>query len=300
MKLPPPLHRWSMTPRQAIRLQQRLADRVRTEPLQGVVRLVAGADLAFSPDGKRCLAGVVVYDIAKREVVEQVLAWRPVRFPYVPGLLSFREAPAVLAAIRKLRATPDLFMFDAQGLAHPRRMGLASHIGLLIDRPAVGCAKSRLCGEYDEPGVAAGRFSLLRDRGEAIGAVLRTIEGVKPVYVSVGHRVTLEDAITAVMACVTRYRLPEPTPWPISWSRNTVAIVKWPIGHDLNADGASQVQVWHLVLCRVPGWVCSPLDEVGTAPWQGRQRPAVVSSSSMRRTGVFPTRIYPYCGVCRQ
>jgi deoxyribonuclease V len=211
MKLPPPLHRWSMTPRQAIRLQQRLADRVRIEPLRQSVHLVAGADVAFSPDGKRCLAGVVVYDLQKQEVVEQVLAWRPVRFPYVPGLLSFREAPAVLAAVRRLRTVPDLFMFDAQGLAHPRRMGLASHVGLLMDRPTVGCAKSRLCGEHGDPAQEPGSVSALVDRGEGIGAVLRTRHGVKPVYVSVGHRVMLADAIQAVMACVTRYRLPEPT-----------------------------------------------------------------------------------------
>lgn len=200
-----------MGPRQAIRLQERLAGRVRIEPLGRLPHLVAGADVAFSTEGKNCLAGVVVYDRLAGEVVEQQLAWRPARFPYVPGLLSFREAPAVLAAVRKLHTRPDLFMFDAQGMAHPRRMGLASHVGLLMDFPTIGCAKSRLCGEHDTPAASAGSVTPLMHQGERIGAVLRTRDGVKPVYVSVGHRVTLDDAVAVVMACVTRYRLPQPT-----------------------------------------------------------------------------------------
>lgn len=210
MKMPPPLHRWSMSPKAAIRLQERLAERVRVESLRRKVRLVAGVDVAFAPDGRRCLAGVVVYDLRAGQVIEQQLAWRPVRFPYVPGLLSFREAPAALAALRKLRCEPDVFMFDAQGIAHPRRLGLAAHVGLLIDRPALGCAKSLLCGDYDEPPSRAGRSAPLVHRGETVGAVLRTRDNVKPVFVSVGHRVTLANAIRVVMACVTRYRLPEP------------------------------------------------------------------------------------------
>ncbi|HSW45979.1 MAG TPA: deoxyribonuclease V [Phycisphaerae bacterium] len=210
MKLPRLIHRWSMTPRSAIRLQQRLADRIQIEPLKRKVRLVAGVDVAFSPDGQRCLAGVVVYDIENAAAIEQRLAWRPVRFPYVPGLLSFREAPAALAAIRKLRCEPDVFLFDAQGFAHPRRLGLASHVGLLIDCPAVGCAKSLLCGDYAEPAPRAGRHSPLVHKGEVVGVVLRTRDNIKPVFVSVGHRATLADAICVVQACVTRFRLPEP------------------------------------------------------------------------------------------
>ncbi len=199
-----------MPPRAAIRLQKRLAGRVRVERVAGAVRRVAGVDLAFSPEGERCLASVVVWDIEHGAVVEERLAWRPVRFPYVPGLLSFRETPAALAAIRKLTCEPDLFMFDAQGLAHPRRLGLASHAGLLLDRPAVGCAKSRLCGSHEEPPEEPGRSTPLVDRGEVVGAVLRTRPGVRPVYVSVGHRMTLADAVAWTMRCVTRYRLPEP------------------------------------------------------------------------------------------
>ena len=210
MKIPPPLHRWFLSPRAAVRLQQRLACRVRIEPVRQPIRLVAGVDLAFSPDHQRCVAGVVVYDLETRSVVQETLAWRPVRFPYVPGLLSFREIPAALAAVRKLQTVPDVFIFDGQGLAHPRRLGLASHAGLLIDRPTVGCAKSRLCGEHRDPPATPGRFAPLIHRGETVGAVLRTRRGIKPVFVSAGHRVTLDDAVRVVMACVQRYRLPEP------------------------------------------------------------------------------------------
>jgi deoxyribonuclease V len=180
-------------------------------PLRAPVRLVAGADMAFSPDGSRCVAGVVVYDLGSHEVVERSIAWRDVRFPYVPGLLSFRETPAVLAAVRKLKTTPDAFIFDAHGYSHPRRFGLACHAGLLIGKPSVGCAKTRLCGEHDEPPQKAGSYTILRHRGETVGAVLRTRDGIKPVYVSMGHLITLEQAIEVVMRCVTRYRLCEPT-----------------------------------------------------------------------------------------
>lgn len=211
MKLPSPLHRWSITPRAAVRLQRRLAERIRHESLPTSIRLVAGADLAFSTDGRRCLGGVVLYDMQEACVIEQALAWRQTRFPYVPGLLSFREAPAVLAAIRKLRQEPDVFIFDAHGVAHPRRMGLAAHVGLLMDRPTIGCAKSRLCGQHNNPPAQAGRSCPLIDQGEIVGVVLRTRPGVKPVFVSCGHRMTLDDAVRVVMACVGRYRLPEPT-----------------------------------------------------------------------------------------
>lgn len=211
MKLPPSVHRWSLTPKAAVRLQQRLAPRVRIEPLTGPARLVAGADLAFSPDGRRCLAGLVVYDLEQQAVVEEVLAWRPVRFPYVPGLLSFREIPAVLVAARKLKIRPDVFMFDGQGYAHPRRVGLASHAGLVLDMPSIGAAKSRLIGEHADPPLDAGSHTPLTHHGEIIGVVLRTRPGIRPLYISIGHRVTLEDAIAITLRCVTRYRLPEPT-----------------------------------------------------------------------------------------
>ncbi len=211
MKIPSPRHRWLLAPKQAIRLQKQLAGEICLEPLQKKVKLVAGADMAFNKKEDRCLAGVIVWDIQQKQIVEQAMAWRPVRFPYVPGLLSFREIPAVLAAIRKLKRVPDVFMFDGHGLAHPRRIGLASHAGLLLDYPSIGCAKSRLCGKHRQPSLKRGSVAALRDGTETIGSVLRTRQGVKPVYVSVGHRITLQEAVRIVLQCVGRYRLPEPT-----------------------------------------------------------------------------------------
>ncbi len=211
MKLPPVPHRWDVTPRRAIVIQQELADRVVHCPLPSRPRWVAGADMAFSPDGHRCVAGVVVWDRREGQVVEERLAVRAARFPYVPGLLSFREAPAVLAALRKLRQPPDVLILDGQGLAHPRRMGLACHVGVLADVATVGCAKSRLCGSFVEPGSTRGRRSELLMDGHVIGAVVRTRDRVRCVYVSVGHRATLAGAVALVLDCCTRYRLPEPT-----------------------------------------------------------------------------------------
>lgn len=211
MKIPPLPNRWNVTPRRAIVIQKVLADCVRIEPLVGPVRLVAGADVTYTTDKASCLAGIVVWDLERAEVVETVLARRRIAFPYVPGLLSFREAPVVLAAVRKLASVPDVFMLDGQGLAHPRRLGLACHLGLCIDRPSLGCAKSLLCGEYREPARRRGSTSALMHGGEQIGVVLRTRDGVNPVYVSIGHRITLPDAVRVVLACSAGYRLPEPT-----------------------------------------------------------------------------------------
>jgi len=212
MKLPKPLHRWTVSPTQAIRLQRELVDRVRIEPLSPQVRLVAGVDATISADGRWLLAGVVVWNLHKSELVETRLARRPARFPYVPGLLSFREVPAVLATVRKLRVTPDVFLFDGQGRAHPRRFGLASHVGVLMDLPSVGCAKSRLYGQHQEPAIKRGSRRRLIDPsdGQTLGAVVRTREAVKCVYVSIGHRVTLADAVRLVLGCHSGYRIPQP------------------------------------------------------------------------------------------
>jgi deoxyribonuclease V len=158
------------------------------------------------------VAAVVLWDLEERSVIEEHVARRPVTFPYVPGLLSFREAPAVLAALRKLRAMPDAVMLDGQGRAHPRRFGLACHVGLICDLPAIGCAKSRLTGRHEEPGRERGaRASLEDDEGRILGTVLRTQDGVRPVFVSVGHKMDLLSAEQTVLVCATRYRLPEPT-----------------------------------------------------------------------------------------
>jgi deoxyribonuclease V len=204
-------HRWNVSPVKAVEIQRKLADLVRETALPAAPRLVAGADMAITHGGRHCIAGVVVWDWRAGTIVEQQNARRLLRFPYVPGLLSFREAPAVLAAIRKLKHQPDLFMLDGQGRAHPRGIGLASHVGLILDRPTLGCAKSRLCGESKDPGVTRGRRAALRLDGRIIGAVVRTRDHVKPVYVSVGHRISLEDAVEWVLRCCRSFRLPEPT-----------------------------------------------------------------------------------------
>jgi deoxyribonuclease V len=212
MKLPSLPRRWRVTPQQAIRIQKNLLDHVRLEPLPADTNLVAGVDAAVSADGRWILAGIVVWDLRLGQVGETCLAKRQAHFPYIPGLLSFREVPAVLAAAKKLRTVPDVFLFDGQGLAHPRRFGLASHAGVLLDRPSVGCAKSRLFGQHDQPGQKRGSSRPLIDPndGTVIGAVLRTRDRVKCVYVSVGHRVRLDDAVRLVLRCNSGYRIPQP------------------------------------------------------------------------------------------
>jgi deoxyribonuclease V len=204
-------HRWDVSPKRAIAIQRELARRVCPEPLRGPVRLVAGVDAAFTKDGARCIAAAVLWDVEAGEVVEERVAERPLRFPYVPGLLSFREAPAALAALRKLRHDPHAIMCDAHGLAHPRRFGLACHVGVICRVPTVGCAKSRLVGEHREPAARRGSRCALRDAGETVGSVLRTRDGVIPVYVSAGHLVDLRSAERLVLRCAIKYRVPEPT-----------------------------------------------------------------------------------------
>ena len=211
MKIPRAPHSWSVTPAEAIEIQRRLAPSVVRRGRPPKLRLVAGADLAFSPDGSESIAGVVVWEVQRREVVEQHLARRSVSYPYVPGLLSFREAPALLAALKQLRCEPDVFMFDGQGYAHPRRFGLACHLGLLLDRPSLGCAKTILLGGCEPPGRTRGTTSPLMHDGECIGMAVRTRDDVKLVYVSVGHRISLDAAVQITLACCDGYRLPEPT-----------------------------------------------------------------------------------------
>lgn len=204
------LHNWNLTAAEAVQLQKQLASKVRFVHIKGQPELVAGLDCAFTKDGRKIVACAVVMTLPDFKVVETKTAKRNVAFPYIPGLLSFRESPACLAAVEKLKHSPDLFIVDGQGFAHPRRFGLASHLGLFFDKPTIGCAKSRLIGVYENPPPQKGAYSLLKDKGETIGAVLRTRTNVKPVFVSVGNKCTLEDAIKITLACCTKYRLPEP------------------------------------------------------------------------------------------
>jgi deoxyribonuclease V len=209
----PVRHRWDLSPGDAIALQARLAGKVERVDRIGTIRYVAGIDVGFESEGKIARAAVAVLALPSLELVDCAVARLPVSFPYVPGLLSFREIPVVLAALSALRAAPDVLLCDGQGIAHPRRCGIASHLGLVTGLPAIGVAKTRLVGEHREPAKRRGSQAPLLDRGEAVGAVLRTRAGVKPVYVSIGHRVSLPTAIRLVMACTTRYRLPETTRW---------------------------------------------------------------------------------------
>ncbi|MCK4470207.1 MAG: deoxyribonuclease V [Anaerolineae bacterium] len=204
-------HPWDVSPAEAREIQRRLRDRVLVQPLEHQPEIIAGIDVSVK--GERARAAVVLLSYPDLTPFHAVTAEMVVSFPYVPGLLAFREGPVVLAALERLTDRPDVLMFDAQGLAHPRRMGLATHLGVLLDVPAVGCAKSRLCGVYVEPDERKGSWTVLTDGDEVIGAVVRTRDGVRPVFVSVGHRVDLETAVSLVLGCANRYRLPEPTRW---------------------------------------------------------------------------------------
>lgn len=207
-------HAWAVSPTEAVAIQRRLAALVVETPLAHAPQRVAGVDMSVRDD--RVRAAVVVLDVPAPDgpelrVVDHAVWEGPVQFPYIPGLLSFREVPAVLAALDQIEQWPDLIVADAQGRAHPRRLGLACHLGVLLDLPTVGVAKSRLTGHADEPANDQGSATPLVDRGEQVGVVLRTRAGVRPVYVSVGNRITLQEAEAWVMRLTTRYRLPEPT-----------------------------------------------------------------------------------------
>lgn len=204
-------HPWEVTPAEARAIQERLRGRVSNRDRLGNVRLVAGVDVGFGNGGKRTRAAVAVLEFPSLKPSAQAVATLATRFPYVPGLLSFREIPAIVVALNRLKRLPQLILCDGQGYAHPRRFGLACHLGVLTNIPTVGVAKSRLIGTHDRVPRSRGRWTPLIDGDETIGAVLRTRKGVKPVFVSVGHRVSLETAVELVMKCVTRYRLPETT-----------------------------------------------------------------------------------------
>ena len=186
-------------------------DRVESRDRYGPLNYVAGADVAFDPATNLAFAGVIVYRLPELEEVERRMARRQLSFPYVPGLLSFREGPVLLEAFEQLRLEPDVILVDGHGLAHPRRFGIACHLGVLLDTPTIGCAKSILIGEAGEPGWRAGSTAPLIDKGEQVGIALRTRDGVRPIYVTVGHRVSLESAVRIVTQCVDRFRIPKPT-----------------------------------------------------------------------------------------
>lgn len=204
-------HGWQVSPGQAMEIQNKLAGQVSRTGNFTAPSLIAGLDISVNRWAKTGTGAAVVLSYPELEIVETRVVTDRVVFPYVPGLLSFREAPLLLTACEQLTVKPDLFMADGQGIAHPRRMGLASHLGLCLDVPTIGCAKTRLCGHHEEPGSEPGNYAELRDNGEVIGAALRTRAGVNPLYISIGHKVDLPTAIHWVLACCRGYRLPEPT-----------------------------------------------------------------------------------------
>ncbi len=204
-------HDWAVTPAAARALQEALRGRVVLRDQLGEVRCVGGVDVGFEDDGAITRAAVTLLSFPELELMEYAIARRPTTFPYVPGLLSFREVPAVLEAMALLQGSPDLLLCDGQGIAHPRRFGIACHLGVLCDVPAIGVAKSRLIGSYGNLPDQRGAWVPLRDRDEIIGAVLRTRRGVKPLFISPGHRISLPSAVYYTLACTTRYRLPETT-----------------------------------------------------------------------------------------
>ena len=206
------MHSWDLTPKEAIAWQKQLARRVEiSDRLPTPISTLGGVDVGFEDSGKTARAAVTLLDTESLNLIDSAIVREPTRMPYIPGLLSFRELPAILRALRELSSLADVILCDGHGYAHPRRFGIACHLGLWLDIPTIGVGKSRLCGQYEEPGEAKGNASALMDKGEIIGHVVRTRTGVRPVFVSPGHRVSHATAVSMVLRATTRYRLPETT-----------------------------------------------------------------------------------------
>lgn len=220
------MHAWNLSIEDAKQLQVELAQQVIDTDRFGTVQRVAGTDVGFEDNGKTTRAAIAVLSFPDLQLLEYAIHRQPTRFPYVPGYLSFRECPALLEALSQLRAAPDLLLCDGQGVAHPRGFGIACHLGVLTGIPSIGVAKSRLVGSHAEVGNQRGDWQPLQYRDKTIGAVLRTRSGVKPVYVSTGHRVGLTSAIAFTLACAPRYRLPETTRWADGLASARPAIMK--------------------------------------------------------------------------
>jgi deoxyribonuclease V len=204
------LHPWTLPYQDAIRVQRRLSEKIRETALSRPVLTIAGADVSYARQRREVYAAVLVFTFPALVLTDQAAAFDTVEFPYISGLLSFREAPVLVKAFRKIRRKPDVIIFDGQGTAHPRGMGIASHMGLILDCPSIGCAKSRLVGIYPPVAEDKGSTVALTHRGRVVGAVVRTRERVKPVFVSPGHAITLPEAIRFVLDCCKGYKLPEP------------------------------------------------------------------------------------------
>lgn len=205
------LHSWDVTPKEAIEIQKTLRDQVKIQKLSGTVRYIAGADMSFERFSNVVYAGFAVIDVKTLEVVGSSTVVTEAKFPYISGLFSFREVPPLLEAWKKLNVEPDVVVLDGQGIAHPRRFGIASHIGLVLDKPTIGCAKTILVGKYHDLPTYAGSTAPLMDRGEQVGMVLRTQNKVRPIFISVGHLIDLVDSLKVIKNTIGKYRIPAPT-----------------------------------------------------------------------------------------
>ncbi|MFC3120026.1 deoxyribonuclease V [Agaribacter flavus] len=204
-------HPWDLSQNEALLLQQKLATKVVREDKFGDIQLIAGVDVAYEKEGDKLVAAVVILDADTLNIVETATATDVAQFPYIPGLFSFRELPPLILAMSKLEHQPDLIVCDGQGIAHPRRLGLASHLGVIFDMPTIGCGKTKLIGQHDTPDIKRGAVTPLIDKDEVIGSVLRTQQGINPIYVSIGNQISLSTANEWVLKLSPKYRLPETT-----------------------------------------------------------------------------------------
>jgi len=202
------LHSWEVSPEEALQIQLRLRNKMSLNNGFDKIERIAGADVGYLKD--MAIGGVVIMDFPGLEVVEKTFSYSPIKFPYLPGLLAFREGPPLLRAFKKIKSKVDLILFDGQGIAHPRRMGMATHLGLFLDKATIGCAKSKLIGHYSPPQAKKGSFELLKDEEKVLGAVVRTKDKIRPVFVSPGHKTNLDTSIKIVLECARVSRLPEP------------------------------------------------------------------------------------------
>lgn len=202
------LHSWKVSPGEAIQLQNELKGKISLKKSFNKVKKVAGADVSYYQN--KMIAGVIVFEFPNLKVIERQFFISPINLPYIPGLLTFREGPSLLEAFVKIKNEPDIILFDGQGIAHPRRMGIATHLGLFLDKPTIGCAKSRLSGKYTSVGEEKGDYALLKEGEEVLGAVLRTRRKVKPIFISPGYKIDLSNSIEIVLKCTEKYKLPIP------------------------------------------------------------------------------------------
>jgi len=202
------LHSWEVNPQEAIKIQKDLKSNISLKKSFSKINKIAGADVSYYQN--KMIAGVVIFEFPNLKTIERQSFISTVTFPYIPGLLTFREGPSLLAAFKKIKNDPDIILFDGQGIAHPRRMGIATHLGLFLDKPTIGCAKSKLSGKYTSVGEEKGDYTLLKEGKEVLGAVLRTRRKVKPIFISPGYKIDLSNSIEITLKCIVKYRLPVP------------------------------------------------------------------------------------------